>query len=425
MLFTILPLGVLSIDQTEPIGWASVNANGQNGTTGGTGGNVVVANNMTELITYCLDTQPLIIEIPHMITITPKGRYINVNSNKTIIGTSATSGISQGGFRVSNQRNVIFRNLTIQNTFVEGDWAGTTEDWDGIQLTQSSSHIWVHHCTFARQGDGAIDIVNGADYVTVSFCLFEANNKVSLLGHSDNDTFTDRYKVTFHHNWFNKTTQRHPRVRFGKVHLFNNYYYDMGRYGTEMGYATSKGYGIGIGVSSQIWSEHNFFEKCVNPSNFLDNAQRPGFLIDNGSHFVQSGVILTRQSGIDWNPANFYAYSLDPAEEVKGIVMAKAGAGHTLTSVPVANVIAPEIFISNFPNPFSISTTVSFRIPEAGVVNILLLDIAGRQVEVIANSNYPEGMNQVQISKGGLRSGVYFLSMEFKGARITRKVVVN
>lgn len=30
-------------------------------------------------------------------------------------------------------------------------------------------------------------------------------------------------RVTIHHCFFDGTKQRHPRLRFGKVHLYNNY----------------------------------------------------------------------------------------------------------------------------------------------------------------------------------------------------------
>lgn len=34
-------------------------------------------------------------------------------------------------------KNVIIRNLTIKNTYVEGDWDGKTEPWDGINAEQA------------------------------------------------------------------------------------------------------------------------------------------------------------------------------------------------------------------------------------------------------------------------------------------------
>jgi pectate lyase len=293
-LLLLIPLLSLAQGQSGPIGWASVDANDQNGTTGGAGGNVVTVTNMADLITYSgMSTDPMIIQVEGMITITPKGRYIDVSSNKTILGIGPDSGISQGGFRVRNsQKNIIFMNLNIQDTFVEGDWDGKENDFDGIQLTQSAHHIWVHKCTFLRQGDGALDITNGADYITVSHSYFGANNKVSLIGSSDTDSFTDRYKVTMHHNWFDKTTQRHPRVRFGWVHVFNNYYFDMGRYGTEMGYATSNGYGIGVGVNAHIWSEHNFLKNVYIPHNFTTTQQTPDTLSTMEATLCKAGPWL-------------------------------------------------------------------------------------------------------------------------------------
>lgn len=425
-LLFLIPLLTLAQGQLGPIGWASVDANGQKGTTGGAGGNVVTVTTMADLITHSgMSADPLIIHIEGMITITPKGRYIDVSSNKTILGIGPNSGISQGGFRVRNsQKNVIFMNLNIQDTFVEGDWDGKDNDFDGIQITQSAQHVWVHKCTFLRQGDGALDITNGANYITVSHSYFGANNKVSLIGSSDTDSFTDRYKVTMHHNWFDKTTQRHPRVRFGWVHLFNNYYFDMGRYGTEMGYATSNGYGIGVGVNAHIWSEHNFFEKCVNPSQFYDNTANPGYIIDNGSHFVQSGTMVTRPDGLVWDPSDFYDYNLDPADQVKDIVMANAGAGQNTTNIIAGLEFNGTLELANYPNPFIEFTNVIFVLPEAGPVRISLFDITGRKLAEIANEHRLAGKNEIRLQRDGLKRGIYIISLEFKGRQITKKLAI-
>jgi pectate lyase len=37
-------------------------------------------------------------------------------------------------------------------------------------------------------------------------------------------------RVTIHHCFFDGTRQRHPRLRFGKVHLYNNYTRNWGIY---------------------------------------------------------------------------------------------------------------------------------------------------------------------------------------------------
>lgn len=424
ILFLVIP--AICLCQDGPIGWASVSANGQDGTTGGAGGAVVTVSTMADLIYYCGLTDPYIIQVDGIIPVTPKGRHIAVRSNKTIVGLGANSGIYEGGFSVgNNQKNIIFRNLTISDTYVEGDWDGKTQDWDGIQIKGTCSHIWIHHCTFLRQGDGAVDITNGANYITISYTKFGENNKASLIGSSDTDTHTDKYKVTIHHCWYNETTQRHPRVRFGQVHLFNNYYYNMGGYGREMGYANSNGYGIGIGVSAQIYSEKNYFEKVVYPSQFYDNAEKPGYMIDIGSHFVESGTMAIRPEGINWNPADFYDYTLDDAETVKETVMTYAGVQDTQTSNQIMFTEKFKLDLVNYPNPFTDYTNLAFEIPIPGIARLSLKDITGREIRVISLAHYSSGRNEILLNRENLNPGIYILMLEFQGRAITRKVVVH
>lgn len=422
----ILLIPTLVTGQGGPIGWASVNANGQDGTTGGEGGAVITVTNMTQLASAANQTGPLIIQIEGMIPITPKGRHIEVRSDKSIIGIGPGAGISQGGFRVgSNMKNIIFKNLTIQDTYVDGDWDGKEQDWDGIQIKGTCHHIWIDHCTFLRQGDGAVDITNGANYITVSNSKFGANNKASLIGSSDTDTFRDRYKVTMHHNWFNETTQRNPRVRFGMVHLFNNYYFNMGGYGRAMGLSNSNGYGIGVGVGAQIYSEHNYFDRVVNPTDFYDSQALPGAFIDIGSHFIASGTMRTKPDGINWNPADFYEYTLDPAEDVKDIVMAKAGAEEINTTAILSAAQSNGLQLNNYPNPFSQQTTVSFFLEHAGNINLIICDLSGRMIQSISGYYDQAGAHKITIQRDKLKSGIYILQAETDTHLETKKMIVH
>lgn len=410
---------------TGPVGWASVNANGQNGTTGGAGGTVVTVNNMNDLILYCAMTAPYIIQIEGNIPITPKGRLIAVQSHKTIIGITPGAGIAQGGFTIgNNQKNIIFQNLVISDTFLDGDWDGKEQDWDGIQIKGTCHHIWVNHCTFLRQGDGAIDITNGASYITISYCKFGENNKASLIGSSDSDTQTDKYKVSMHHNWFNETTQRHPRVRFGMVHLFNNYYYNMGGYGRTMNYANSNGYGIGVGVSAQVISEHNVFENVVYPVNYFDNTAQPGYFKDQGSLRINSGIINTKAEGIQWDPANHYAYTLLPADEVKALVMQQAGAQHQAT--PLSRNSKPgQLSLRSFPNPVIQEAELYLYLPAAINIRIVLRDLTGREVLIIAQHFRESGPHTLTFQREQLKPGIYLLSLETPLHSISTKMVLQ
>jgi len=102
--------------------------------------------------------------------------------------------LSGGGLYLYRASNVIIRNLTI---------VGSSEDNIGLHY---SHHVWIDHCTLADATDGNLDMTQGSDHVTISWCKFH-------------------YHVTFHHNWWGAgCIERMPSVRFGRVHVFNNHY---------------------------------------------------------------------------------------------------------------------------------------------------------------------------------------------------------
>jgi hypothetical protein len=67
--------------------------------------------------------------------------------------------------------------------------------------------------------------------------------------------------------------------------------------------------------------------------------------------------------------------------------------------------------ISFFPNPLSSESTLSFTLPEAGQVKIELLDISGRIAVVLTDRSFPDGLNQMLVSRGLLSTGIYLLSI--------------
>lgn len=126
--------------EDEAHGFASLNG----GTYGGRGGSVVVATTHEELKTYAGSDEPLIIRVDGEIISGPLGYEIPIASNKTIIGMNATAHLIGGGFTIQQQSNIILRNLEISDTRIPEDWAGKTEDWDGIQV-DTGTNIWIDH----------------------------------------------------------------------------------------------------------------------------------------------------------------------------------------------------------------------------------------------------------------------------------------
>ena len=74
-----------------------------------------------------------------------------------------------------------------------------------------------------KKGDGSVDVKGKSTYVTVSYNHFFDSGKCSLCGmHQDSNT--GEFFVTYHHNWFDHSDSRHPRIRVGTIHIYNNYF---------------------------------------------------------------------------------------------------------------------------------------------------------------------------------------------------------
>lgn len=201
---------------------------------------------------------------------------VNVGSNTTVVGVGEDAEITGMNLRVNNVTNVILRNLTFSDTHDcfpgwdpgdggEGNW---NSEYDHLEVS-GATNVWIDHNTFDdgdnpgselpeyfgrkyEVHDGLLDIVRESDLVTVSYNHFDGRDKALLLGNSDGRT-TDRgrLRVTYHHNHFDTLGQRAPRVRYGQVHVYNNYY-------TVAGDLYE--YSLGVGVESHLYAENNLFD---------------------------------------------------------------------------------------------------------------------------------------------------------------------
>lgn len=295
------PVGPLA---DTPIGFASVNALGQNGTTGGVGGTVVTASTTDQLLEYIDTVGPLVIQVSGRIAITSKQ---GVRPNKTIIGLGTSAEITGGGLDFYRSYNVIVRNIRFTNA----------ED-DAVNVGQNSHHIWIDHNEFVSPVDGSIDIVRGAEYVTVSWNWFRGTDKSMLIGHSDGNASQDtgHLKVTIHHNYFDGSVQRHPRVRFGEpVHVYNNYF------------RANSSYGVAATMNAGVLAEGNYFENvpfpCHSASGYADSG--PGRLVQRNNVFTGSGPCEV--SGTVAEPRTYYSYTVDSPGSVPASVRAGVGVG--------------------------------------------------------------------------------------------------
>ncbi|MFE2680447.1 pectate lyase family protein [Streptomyces mirabilis] len=278
-----------------------------------------------------------------------------IPANTTLVGLGKGAGFKGASLQIKAVDNVIVRNLTFESPldcFPQWDPTDTSVgNWNSeydSAVVYGSTHVWLDHDTFTdgdhpdstlptyfgrifEQHDGELDIVKGADYVTVSWNVFADHDKTILIGNSDSASTAavDRghLKVTFHHNLFSNLVERAPRVRFGQVDSYNNHFV------AGDGYS----YSYGIGMESQLVAEHNAFTlpAGVSAATVLKKwKEAPLTAADNYVNGAATDLIAvhnaeipaeTLQSGAGWTPT--LRTKVDSPRAVPRIVDHGAGAG--------------------------------------------------------------------------------------------------
>ena len=295
--------------------------------------NAVGIQEILNLLKKGYDTRPVCIRIVGMVTdpaVTDGGDLVISGSSDskrysaglTIEGIGADATLNGFGVRLKNVSNVEVRNIGFMNC--------NSSEGDDCGLQQSTDHIWVHNCDFfygdagsdtdQAKGDGALDCKKST-YITFSYNHFYDNGKCNLLGLSEGTT--DDLYVTYHHNWYDHSDSRHPRVRYYSAHVYNNYYDGNAKYG------------IGATMGASIFSENNYFRNCKYPmltsmqGSDVAGGNTPTFSKEDGGTIKSYGNYMEGQNGyIPYQTDNveFDAYEASSREEqVPASVTSKKG----------------------------------------------------------------------------------------------------
>ncbi len=242
-----------------------------------------------------------------------------VKAGMTIEGIGSDATLNGFGLVLKNSSNVEVRNLGFMNC--------NSSEGDNCGLQQKNDHIWVHNCDFfygdagtdadQAKGDGALD-TKTSTYVTHSYNHFFDNGKCNLQGMKSETT--ENY-VTYHHNWYDHSDSRHPRIRTCSVHIYNNYYDGNSKYGA----------GVTMGASAFV--EKNYFRNCKYP---MLISMQGSDMIGGGTFSGETGGVIkafdnymTGQKAFvpySQNNTDFDAYVVSSAtEKVPSSVTAKSG----------------------------------------------------------------------------------------------------
>jgi len=281
------------------------------------------------------------------------------------------------------------------NSAEGGRW---NSEYDLIAI-DNAQQVWVDHNTFSdgertdeqfppvfaapynikeqkvQHHDGLVDITNAATKITVSYNVFKNHDKTNLLGGSDKPDAKKGYgpgaiDVTFHHNIWDNTGQRMPRLRFGRVHTYNNYFNLDATKGKEAGkYGMMDA--VILSTAAKIYSENNVFdikndgegkfehkiigyysrtnneERCIKTGDFEEGSCGTYFYAEgtllNGKAVDLNAIAQKNQQSSSsnakltmldpndenafWLPKQTYQYKVDAADTVKENLLKNAGAG--------------------------------------------------------------------------------------------------
>lgn len=211
-----------------------------------------------------------------------KGRSAHSEMNITLEGVGRDATLYGFGMLIRNCCGVEVRNLGIMLCMD-----------DCISIDSDNSHCWVHHVDFfygqtggdsdQAKGDGSLDCKGDSKYMTFSYNHFWDCGKMALCGMTSE---SGENFITYHHNWFDHSDSRHPRVRTMTVHVYNNYFDGVSKYG------------VGATTGSNVFVESNYFR----------NTDKPMLISLQGSDIVSGkGTFSGEDGGMIKSYGNVYA----------------------------------------------------------------------------------------------------------------------
>jgi hypothetical protein len=268
--------------------------------------------------------------------------------------------------------------------------------------------------------DGNFDVVKGSDNVTASWCKFFYTNSgphnfSNLIGSSDDESISHgKLNVTYAYCWWDKVDSRCPRTRYGKIHVLNSYY-------------TNVGSGAYAGKMSNIRVEGCYFESSVtNPTGLISTGGQAGvFTID-------CNVNGTKKDGFNEPFIPPYQYKKYANSEVKSLVNSNAGPVLTNpTNCNPVSVLYPAIpesmnHFSSIPTNVSDNIKVTHNVKQGDDIRMSVLNLNGQKVADMRSKSTITGNTSTTLELKGVQSGVYIFKLSTNGQVVmTQRIIKN
>lgn len=101
------------------------------------------------------------------------------------------------------------------------------------------------------------------------------------------------------------------------------------------------------------------------------------------------------------------------------------GASYSAAPNPTLGLTLPEATLLAYPNPFTSSVTLHYKLAAAGNVKIQFCNVAGQVIREISEGDRPAGLHYVTINESRLASGIYSARLfvngkKYKGVQIVK-----
>jgi pectate lyase len=363
---------------------------------GGSLGSTVEANSLSQLQTYLQSDEPYIVTVAKKIEGTGE---VKIKSNKTLLGITDSAYLKGIMVQVDGAQNVIIKNMKISHVV----------RWDEIEITGGSRNIWIDHCNLFTDRDhdidyydGLLDIKNESKYITVSWCRIHDHKKCSLISSGDGSITDTVIRITYHHNFFYNCDARLPSIRFGKAHIFNNYYLN-----SEDAISTRMGACVRV--------ENNYFENVVKAV-FNDQSPETGYVHLLENHYGSASYVTEPVCTLNI-PYPYEAF-LDATEDIPDIV------GDTTAPAGFSERTATRNALRVFPNPANNKITIVLQGAGKGNARIYLRDCSGRLVKEIPTQRLTGSVMEVHVSVADLHPGIFLVEISTGRSTWYQRIVV-
>jgi hypothetical protein len=177
--------------------------------------------------------------------------------------------------------------------------------------------------------------------------------------------------------------------------------------------------------------------------NFLDMGGEENLQVNGGQvHVVGNFMMLPPDIApgvsciVDSMPAEVCDYGFVGRVNLTGPVNTLLIAGQELwidsvciddivTSLPEDSYQPKEFTLKqNYPNPFSLSTEISYTILEPGFVSLKVYDIHGREIRELVNEHQARNSYTVIFNGENLTGGVYYYKLQVNDVTVIRKMLL-